>query len=305
MSKQRIVDTRIWNDSYFADLDPSEKLLFIYFLTNQYLDLCGIYEVPLKMVAMETGLDKEMVIKILLRFKKDQKVFYSDGWIFIKNFTKYQNFSNPKIELGIKRSLNAIPVKVLESLSKISGIKELSISYPYPMDRISHLYLYLTCTCTPTLPSDMSPSATTSTFSDDQNHQKKGAIFMDEEDFDKFWEIWPGRGKGNGDPKKPTKNKFLKLEKSLLPRILENVSELAKTKNAGTEYFPTALTYVSQERWGDENKMVHQSLEQEVKSLIAEYPGNAWKASNVFKERHKDMDINGPLKPYMLMFPLE
>ena len=69
MSKKRFINTRIWQDNYVSNLDPSEKLLFVYLLTNSSTNICGIYELPLKNVALETGLDTEMVLKILERFE--------------------------------------------------------------------------------------------------------------------------------------------------------------------------------------------------------------------------------------------
>ena len=76
MAKQRMINTKIWSDNYFEELDPTEKLLFLYFLTNIYTNICGIYEIPLKIIAVETGIDKEMVKKILQRFESDKKIFY-------------------------------------------------------------------------------------------------------------------------------------------------------------------------------------------------------------------------------------
>lgn len=116
MAKQRIVNTRFWIDDYISNLDPVEKLLFLYFLTNPYTDICGVYEIPLKHVALETGLDKEMVIKILNRFKKDKKIFYKNGWVAIRNFAKHQQ-DNPKIKKGIELGLSKAPKELVDSLS--------------------------------------------------------------------------------------------------------------------------------------------------------------------------------------------
>jgi hypothetical protein len=129
MAKKRYINTRFWDDQYVSNLDPTEKLLFLYFLTNQRTDICGIYEIPLKSIAVDTGIDKEMVVKIINRFTKDKKIFYILGWVFIKNFTKHQAV-NPKIEEGIKRSLSEVPNNVLAKIREIQGIKDsLSIDY--------------------------------------------------------------------------------------------------------------------------------------------------------------------------------
>ena len=46
-NKQRYVNTRFWNDTYVSSLDPIEKLLFIYLLTNEHTNISGVYEPPL------------------------------------------------------------------------------------------------------------------------------------------------------------------------------------------------------------------------------------------------------------------
>ncbi len=113
MSKNRYVDTRFWLDTYILDLDPSEKLLFIYFLTNSETNIAGIYEVSLRKVAMETGFDKETIERILNRFGENRKMFYQHNHIIIANFIRYQQL-NPKVELGIANVLKSLPQRVKE-----------------------------------------------------------------------------------------------------------------------------------------------------------------------------------------------
>lgn len=119
MAKKRYINTRFWDDNYISNLDPIEKLLFLYFLTNQRTDICGIYEIPLKSIAMDTGLDKEMVIKVVNRFSADNKIFYIDGWVYVKNFSKHQAV-NPKIEAGIQRNLEDIPAEIKAKIEEIN-----------------------------------------------------------------------------------------------------------------------------------------------------------------------------------------
>lgn len=116
MAKQRMINTRFWVDDYTANLDPTEKLLFLYFLTNPYTDICGVYEVPLKHIALETGIDKEMVEKIIKRFSKDGKIFYENGWVAIRNFAKHQ-LDNPKVKKGIEIGLSKAPKYIIDRLS--------------------------------------------------------------------------------------------------------------------------------------------------------------------------------------------
>ena len=112
MAKQRYVNTKYWRDSYIEDLDPTEKLLFLYLLTNPDTNISGIYEIPLKIIAVDTGIDKEMVRKILTRFENDDKIKYLSGWVAIKNFTNHQTIS-PKIKIGIETELKSAPKEMV------------------------------------------------------------------------------------------------------------------------------------------------------------------------------------------------
>ena len=70
MAKQRYIDTRFWHDNFIREnLNPLDRYLFLYFLTNDKTSICGIYELPMSMMASETGLEREMLTKMLKRLK--------------------------------------------------------------------------------------------------------------------------------------------------------------------------------------------------------------------------------------------
>ena len=119
IGKKRYIHSRFWADTYIDKLDPIEKLLFLYFLTNERVTIAGIYELPLKIMAVETGIDKEMVEKVLGRFSEESKMYYIDGWVYIKNFQKYQNLENTSIKKGIENVTVGIPLKIKEKIQLI------------------------------------------------------------------------------------------------------------------------------------------------------------------------------------------
>jgi len=98
----------MWRDEYFTNLDPSEKLLFMYALTSPDTNIAGVYEIPLKIMATDTGLDRDTVERILGRFERDGKIKYENGWMAIKNFRKHQ-LDNPKVKRGIELGLKDAP----------------------------------------------------------------------------------------------------------------------------------------------------------------------------------------------------
>lgn len=90
-------------------------------------DICGVYEIPLKVVAVETGIEESMVKKVLDRFENDNKIFYEKGWVAIKNFQKHQTL-NPSVRAGIENGLSKAPKEIVDRLSTDS-------------DSLSHLNL--------------------------------------------------------------------------------------------------------------------------------------------------------------------
>jgi len=113
MSKKRYVDTKFWDDNYIIEKDPIEKLLFLYLLTNTLTNIIGIYEISINRIAFDTGIDKEMVLKILERFEVDNKAKYENGWVALKNFTKHQ-LNNPKINAGIEALSKEVPKDLIK-----------------------------------------------------------------------------------------------------------------------------------------------------------------------------------------------
>ena len=99
MAKTRMVNTRFWNDGFVSQLDPIEKLLFIYFITNEHTNISGIYELPLKIAAIETGIDSSMFQKIMPRLQ--EKIIYIENWVCVINFPKHQDLNNQKIKSKI------------------------------------------------------------------------------------------------------------------------------------------------------------------------------------------------------------
>lgn len=116
MAKNRMVNTRIWSDPRVLDLDPSEKLLWVYLITNDHTSICGIYEIHPRVIAMETWFDKDMIEKILTRFTIDKKIKRYKNRIHIIKFTEHQA-NNPSVQKWIERELDDLSEEVKNGLS--------------------------------------------------------------------------------------------------------------------------------------------------------------------------------------------
>ncbi len=114
MSKNTFFNTRFWQDKFISELDPIEKLLFNYCITSSFLSLCGIYELPIKYISVETGIEKEMIEKIFTRFERKNKIIYNEGWLCVLNYPKYQSYNLPNVKKGLKKEIESVPKELLK-----------------------------------------------------------------------------------------------------------------------------------------------------------------------------------------------
>lgn len=215
MSKKTMFHTRFWEDNYVSDLDPIEKLLFIYALTNPRVSLCGIYEVAPKSVALDTGIDKEMLPKIFRRFEKDKKVVYLDGWMCVVNYPKYQNYNKTTMATALEREISLIPKKILDSF----------IGYGYPIHNLSIGYR------------DKEQDK------DKEREQEYSRDFLD------FWAKFP-RKIGKGAAWIAWKRAKPPLAKVLV--AIEAQKDSPQWRKNGGQFIPHPTTWLNQRRWEDE-----------------------------------------------------
>lgn len=94
--KSRVIHTKIWNDSWFRSLQLSEKLYFLYLLTNEFTNVLDIYELPPSVVQYQIQLSPEDVKPIKAKFKQDKKIDFYKDYVFITNAYKYQFYKGVK-----------------------------------------------------------------------------------------------------------------------------------------------------------------------------------------------------------------
>jgi hypothetical protein len=119
MSKLRSVSTAFWSDPFIEDLTPSEKLLFLYLITNDKTNMLGIYEVSIKKISYDTGLNKEVIEKSLKEFERLSKVKYIKNHIVLVNFMKHQNY-NTNMKKSAIDIYNDLPKELKNSALDIS-----------------------------------------------------------------------------------------------------------------------------------------------------------------------------------------
>jgi len=137
MATSRVVNTMFWKDSYVVDLQPDEKVLFLYLLTNPLTNIAGIYELSIREIVFDTSIEKKRVEAILSKFVIDKKITYINGWVALHNWTKHQS-NNPNVRTGIKRIIDELPEwlrkELLDPDDKQSSLLEDSLSKPINSD---------------------------------------------------------------------------------------------------------------------------------------------------------------------------
>jgi hypothetical protein len=93
MSKLRSVSTSFWSDPYIEELSPSQKLLYLYLITNDKTNMLGVYEVSFRKISFDTGVKRDDIEKAFDKFFKDGKVRYEHNYVILVNFLKHQKFN--------------------------------------------------------------------------------------------------------------------------------------------------------------------------------------------------------------------
>jgi hypothetical protein len=106
----RAIDTEVWDDTWFADLEPDGKLLFLYLLTNRRTTACGAFEISVRMIVNETGIDADRVTELIDTFNPRVLWFKAANLIWVRNFFRrqYKN-ANEKQVAALRSSLAAFP----------------------------------------------------------------------------------------------------------------------------------------------------------------------------------------------------
>jgi hypothetical protein len=140
MATQRYISTSFWDDPWITTLDPSEKLLYLYLMTNTLTNISGVYKIAVRRICFDTGFNSDTVGHIMTKFENARKAHRIDEYIALPSWPKHQNYEiRSKIKEGIVSCLKELPKECLIELAKI-GYKfdlqpifdTLSIPYTYP-----------------------------------------------------------------------------------------------------------------------------------------------------------------------------
>lgn len=102
--KTRIIQTKFWEDSFISSLTAIEKLIFLYYLTNEKVNIIFCYECPDKYAALDIGVSIEVLKKAQAKFAENGKMIFYKGYVKLLNADKYERYTGDKNE-GAKQNL--------------------------------------------------------------------------------------------------------------------------------------------------------------------------------------------------------
>jgi hypothetical protein len=128
-AEYRSVHTEMWRaDDWFQTLPTDARLLWIYLFTNPSASVAGIYKLPLRTMANETGLDLSRVTDLLAEFSTAKKAYYQDGIVWVRKMRDYQlpGKTSPQLIAHLNKEIAKIPDGYLK--------REYLIAYGYSID---------------------------------------------------------------------------------------------------------------------------------------------------------------------------
>jgi hypothetical protein len=117
LAKQRMVNTKFWDDGYIRTLEPHGKLLFLYLFTGPLATISGAYEITIDHAHFHTGIERDEIGIWLAKFRTDDKATFQDGWLLVHNTIDHQTLTSPKIVAGIEESIKGCPDWIKHTLS--------------------------------------------------------------------------------------------------------------------------------------------------------------------------------------------
>lgn len=114
LMETRILHTKFWIDEYIGGLTPAERLLFIYFLTNDRVNIIHCYELPERKIFFDTGIKKDQLDRAVKKFDDTGRIGYRYGYVYLYNASRYERYEGEKNEIAKSRLIERLPEKVRE-----------------------------------------------------------------------------------------------------------------------------------------------------------------------------------------------
>ena len=115
MEIRRYLNTRIWGESWFEPLTATEKLIWIYLLTNPATNMLGIYGLTVRRIGYDCNTSAQIVRRCIKKLEDLKLIIMIHEHIIITHWLT-QNAMNPSMKLSALKDFDNLPDKVRAAL---------------------------------------------------------------------------------------------------------------------------------------------------------------------------------------------
>lgn len=112
----RTVDSATWDDPWFSELEPMDKLIFLHAITNRRQNASGAFEVTARAIAFETGIMQQEVELRLRKLAPKLEWWPEYQIMWVRNFYRRQHANSNKDNFakGARAAIASFPPDVIE-----------------------------------------------------------------------------------------------------------------------------------------------------------------------------------------------
>ena len=109
MPRHNYISTSFWQDQWIQSLDPSEKYMYLYLMTNPLTNISGVYKIGDKQTAFDTGYNEDTVRSVIGKFAAAGKAYRMGEYVILPGWPKHQNWEKKAaIKAGIEAELDSL-----------------------------------------------------------------------------------------------------------------------------------------------------------------------------------------------------
>lgn len=113
--KTRIIQTRFWDDDFISGCNLYTCHLYIYLLTSQYINISGIFQLPLRKIVFESKLTEKQLGTAIEELSQAGKADFYKGWVYIRNAFKNNNYVRSEDnQKAYEKEIALVPQEVKE-----------------------------------------------------------------------------------------------------------------------------------------------------------------------------------------------
>ena len=130
--KNVLISTSIWYD--MQALPSMTKLVYMYFLVNDRIELSGVYRINKNVISAEINISIEEVTKAIDELIRLSLIFTKDDYVIVPLIFNTQSHSNFKIKKAITTRISSLPQKISQWFLHV--MDDQCIAYQYPIDEM-------------------------------------------------------------------------------------------------------------------------------------------------------------------------